>query len=154
MRGNLNAIIVDDEQRHHDTLGKMLQNFCPEVHVLRHAHCVKETLELIDKFDPNLIFLDIEMPSGNGCTLLDAFEKAPFEVIFTAVYDFYAINAIKYAALDYLMEPINIQELKDAVVRAKKAILKQDGEGTPKMAPKVPKSSIFPLSTILFSSAE
>ena len=117
MRGTINAIIVDDEKKHHSTLGKMLQTFCPNVDVVGFASSVEEALILIESLDPSLVFLDIEMPTGNGFKLLDSFKDPPFEVIFTTAYDLYAINAIKYAALDYLMKPINIQELKEAVAR-------------------------------------
>ncbi|NHF60507.1 response regulator transcription factor [Flavobacteriaceae bacterium TP-CH-4] len=133
MRGTINAIIVDDEQKHHETLGKMLQNFCPMVHVVGYAYSVQEALPLIKTLDPNLIFLDIEMPSGNGFTLFDSFEDPPFEVIFTTAYDLYAINAIKYAALDYLMKPINIQELKGAVARAEKVRAKKQSQSSAKI---------------------
>ncbi|WP_420322239.1 LytR/AlgR family response regulator transcription factor [Flagellimonas sp.] len=120
------AIIVDDEARHHETLGKMLNNFCPEINVLGNAHNVNEAVNLINDIKPEIIFLDIEMPGGNGFTLLDHFEEPPFEVIFTTAHDLYAINAIKYAALDYLMKPINIRELQEAVARATKVINKKE----------------------------
>ena len=122
----INAIIVDDEERHHETLSKMLNTFCPEVEILGHSYAVKEATDLINNIKPHLVFLDIEMPGGNGFTLFDNFEEPPFEVIFTTAHDLYAINAIKYAALDYLMKPINIKELQDAVNRATKVISKKE----------------------------
>ncbi|SHG89851.1 LytR/AlgR family response regulator transcription factor [Flagellimonas flava] len=123
--GTIKAIIVDDEARHHETLGKMLGNFCPEIEILGNAQNVSEAVSLIMDKSPQIIFLDIEMPGGNGFTLFDHFEEPPFEVIFTTAHDLYAINAIKYAALDYLMKPINIRELQDAVARAAKVINKK-----------------------------
>ncbi len=125
VEGTIKAIIVDDEGRHHKTLGKMLGNFCPEIEILGNAHNVAEAVSLILDKSPQIIFLDIEMPGGNGFTLFDHFEEPPFEVIFTTAHDLYAINAIKYAALDYLMKPINIRELQDAVTRAVKIINKK-----------------------------
>ncbi len=123
--GTIKAIIVDDEGRHHETLGKMLGNFCPEIEILGNAHNVEEAVSLVMDKSPQIIFLDIEMPGGNGFTLFDHFEEPPFEVIFTTAHDLYAINAIKYAALDYLMKPINIRELQDSVARAVKVINKK-----------------------------
>ena len=123
---NIAAIIVDDEERHHDTLSKMLRTFCPEIELTGNAYSVKEATDLIYSKKPLLVFLDIEMPGGNGFTLFDSFDDPPFEVIFTTAHDLYAINAIKYAALDYLMKPINIRELQSAIERAKKVILKKD----------------------------
>lgn len=123
----LGAIIVDDEERHHETLGKMLTNFCPEIQLLGDAYNVAEAVNLIKIKNPQLVFLDIEMPGGNGFTLFDNFEEPPFEVVFTTAHDLYAINAIKYAALDYLMKPINIRELQEAVARASKIISKKEG---------------------------
>nr|WP_288934725.1 LytTR family DNA-binding domain-containing protein [uncultured Allomuricauda sp.] len=122
----IGAIIVDDEERHHETLRKMLNNFCPEIEIFGDAHNVEEAVNLINEKNPQLIFLDIEMPGGNGFTLFDHFDEPPFEVIFTTAHDLYAINAIKYAALDYLMKPVNIRELQEAVARATKIISKSE----------------------------
>ena len=129
----IKAIIVDDESKHHNTLSKMLQTFCPKVNVVGFAHSVEEALTLIKSSEPNLVFLDIEMPTGNGFELFDSFEDPTFEVIFTTAYDLYAINAIKYAALDYLMKPINIQELKEAIARAEKVLAKKNSQSSAKI---------------------
>lgn len=118
----LNAIIVDDEVQSRETLERMLVNFCPEVEILGKAASVAEALPLIDEKQPNVVFLDIEMPGGNGFTLLEHYEEFPFEVIFTTAHDLYAINAIKFSALDYLLKPVNIRELQEAVKRAEKKV--------------------------------
>ena len=122
----IDAIIVDDEVRHYETLSKMLLTFCPRINLCGNASSVKEAVDLIRNKNPQLIFLDIEMPGGNGFTLFDNFDDPPFEVIFTTAHDLYAINAIKYAALDYLMKPINIKELQEAVERASKILSKKE----------------------------
>lgn len=124
----MTAIIIDDENRHHETLGKMLKTFCPNIEVLGDAYSVAEAVDLIEKHSPQLVFLDIEMPGGNGFSLFEYFDEPPFEVVFTTAHDLYAINAIKYAALDYLMKPINIKELQEAVSRAEKVIRKKNGD--------------------------
>lgn len=116
------AIIVDDEKRNVETLERMLNNFCPQVKILGKAESVKTAIELMEKEMPNVLFLDIEMPGGNGFTLLEHYEDPTFEVIFTTAHDIYAINAIKFAALDFLLKPINIKELQEAVKRAEKKL--------------------------------
>ncbi len=118
----LTTIIVDDEIQSRETLERMLINFCPDVQILGKAPSVAEAVPLIDDQQPDLVFLDIEMPGGNGFTLLEHYEEFPFEVIFTTAHDLYAINAIKFAALDYLLKPVNIKELQEAVKRAEKKI--------------------------------
>lgn len=125
MGSKIRSIVVDDQQRHHDILEKMLSTFCPNLRIEGHAYSVSEAIPLIESKSPDLVFLDIEMPDGNGFTLFEHFEEPPFEVIFTTAHDLYAINAIKYAALDYLLKPINIQELKQAVTRAEKILSRQ-----------------------------
>nr|WP_262897098.1 LytTR family DNA-binding domain-containing protein [Muricauda sp. CAU 1633] len=121
----IRAVIVDDEERHHNILGKMLKNFCPGIRVVGNVFSISEAIPLVEGEKPDLVFLDIEMPGGNGFTIFDHFEEPPFQVIFTTAFDLYAINAIKYAALDYLLKPINIGELKNAVARAEKILEKQ-----------------------------
>lgn len=118
----LTAIIVDDEVQSRETLERMLINFCSEVQILGKATSVAEAVTLIDSQQPDVVFLDIEMPGGNGFTLLEHYEEFTFEVIFTTAHDLYAINAIKFAALDYLLKPINIRELQEAVKRAAKKV--------------------------------
>lgn len=118
----LTALIVDDEQQSRETLERMLVNFCPQVDILGKATSVAEAVPLIDSQKPDVVFLDIEMPGGNGFTLLEQYDDFPFEVIFTTAHDLYAINAIKFAALDYLLKPVNIRELQEAVKRAEKKL--------------------------------
>ncbi|MCL6267757.1 MULTISPECIES: LytR/AlgR family response regulator transcription factor [Flagellimonas] len=129
----IRAVIVDDEERHHSVLDKMLKNFCPGILVEGNAFSIREAVPIIEEKQPHLVFLDIEMPGGNGFTIFDHFEEPPFQVIFTTAFDLYAINAIKYAALDYLLKPINIQELKNAVARAEKVLEKQSKENIEKI---------------------
>ena len=109
------AIIVDDEKRNIETLERMLNNFCPQVKILGKAESVRAAIELMEMEMPDVLFLDIEMPGGNGFTLLEHYEDPSFEVIFTTAHDIYAINAIKFAALDFLLKPVNIKELQEAV---------------------------------------
>src|SRR5215467_463288 len=111
----IKAILIDDEVHCLDTLNMMLSDFCPEVQVLEQCVSPKKGLESINKSQPDLVFLDIEMPMMNGFELLEQFESIPFSVIFTTSYDQYAIKAIRFSALDYLLKPIDPKELIAAV---------------------------------------
>lgn len=122
----IKAIIVDDEQHCIDALQTMLQKKCPEVTVLGGVNSVKEAKELISEVQPDVVFLDVEMPYQNGFELLKLFDKITFDVIFTTAYEQYALKAIKFNALDYLLKPFSIKELQDAV---QKCISRRSAQG-------------------------
>jgi len=111
----IRSILVDDEIHCLDTLSILLKEYCPEVQILERCASAKAALEAIDKLKPSLVFLDIEMPAMNGFELLEQFDEIPFAVIFTTSYDQYAIKAIRFSALDYLLKPIDPKELITAV---------------------------------------
>ena len=111
----IKAIIIDDEVHCVDTLSILLADYCPEVEVMEKCMSAKKGLEAIEKLKPELVFLDIEMPMMNGFELLEQFKEIPFSVIFTTSYDQYAIKAIRFSALDYLLKPIDPKELIAAV---------------------------------------
>ena len=111
----INAAIIEDEPKNVRILKEMLASFCPQVSVCGEAGDVAAAFDLIKMKKPDLIFLDIEMPGGNAFTLLDQLKPIGFEVIFVSAYDNYTLKAIKYSALDYLLKPINIEELIAAV---------------------------------------
>lgn len=111
----IKAIIVDDEVHCLDTLSILLKEYCPEVHILDECRSAKTAFEAIERLKPSLVFLDIEMPAMNGFELLEQFGEIPFAVIFTTSYDQYAIKAIRFSALDYLLKPIDPKELIAAV---------------------------------------
>ncbi len=114
----LRALIVDDEKNSRETLANLLTEYCPEVEITGMADAAASAREAIHEQHPDLVFLDVEMPKGSGFDLLESLESINFEIIFTTAYDQYAIRAIKVAALDYLLKPINIRELKNAVAKA------------------------------------
>jgi two-component system LytT family response regulator len=116
----IKAILVDDEMHGLDTLGILLAEFCPEVQVIDRCQSAKKALESITKTKPDLVFLDIEMPVMNGFELLEQFEQIPFSVIFTTSYDQYAIKAIRFSALDYLLKPVDPKELIAAIRKVAK----------------------------------
>jgi two-component system LytT family response regulator len=114
----INYIIIDDEPKNIRVLRKMLENFCPDTCYLGEAINAKEGEELIRESQPDLLFLDIEMPFGNAFNLLDRLMPVKFEIIFVTAFDNYTLQAFKYSALDYLLKPVNIEELCAAVQRA------------------------------------
>ncbi len=107
--------MIDDEVHCLETLSLLLKEFCPNVHLVEQCRSAKKGLEAIEKIKPDLVFLDIEMPIMNGFELLEQFKQIPFAVIFTTSYDQYAIKAIRFSALDYLLKPIDPHELISAV---------------------------------------
>lgn len=111
----INAILIDDEVHCLDSLSILLHKFCPEVQILKQCLSAKQGLEIIMKQKTDLVFLDVEMPSMNGFEFLEQFNEIPFSVIFTTAYDKYAIKAIRFSALDYLLKPIDPKELIAAV---------------------------------------
>jgi len=114
----LTAIIVDDELKGRIALKQKLQDYCPMVQVLGEASDGAEGIKLIEKLKPQILFLDIEMPRMDGFEMLRQIDHKDFHIIFTTAYDQYAIKAIKYAAFDYLLKPVDIEELKAAVDKA------------------------------------
>lgn len=118
------AIIVDDEAVNIEILKALLQDSCKEISIMGEATNIDKAEQLIKQENPAIVFLDVEMPNGNGFELLDRFHNIDFETIFITAHNDYSLRAIKYSALDYLLKPVNIDELKIAV---QKAIKKRDG---------------------------
>lgn len=118
----LNTIIVDDEEFARSSLYFLLQENCENVNVVGIAKSVNEARLLLSQHAIDLIFLDIAMPGENGFELIPQAQNANATVIFTTAYDQYALKAIKANALDYLLKPIDIEELKEAVNKADKYI--------------------------------
>ena len=114
----LRAIIVEDEKHNRETLKNLLAEFCPEVQIKGMAANVEEGLQMIRAAQPDLLFLDIELQTGTGFDLLQQVDNPAFDVIFTTAFDQYAIQAIKFSSLDYLLKPIDIDELQQAVSKA------------------------------------
>lgn len=115
----IRAIIIDDEADGRQALKLVLEKYCPEVQVLASCVSAKEGLEHIEKFRPDLVFLDVQMPELSGFDLLERVPKIDFAVIFVTAFDRYAIKAIRFSALDYLLKPIDVDELLQALRRYK-----------------------------------
>jgi two-component system, LytTR family, response regulator len=115
----MRCIIIDDEKHCIKTLTNLLETNFPEVHILAGCFDSTKAFDLIQLHKTHFIFLDIEMPFLNGFDLLSKFENLFFEVIFTTAYDSYAVKAIKYSALDYLLKPISSEDLAEAIKKIK-----------------------------------
>lgn len=114
----MTAIIVDDEKHCREVLEHLLSKHCPDITLLASCADGIEALKILNQQTTDLLFLDIEMPGMNGFELLEKCPDPGFEIIFTTAYNEYAIKAIKHSALDYLLKPIDKEELKIAVQRA------------------------------------
>ena len=121
----LKAIIIDDEKECIDSLSFDLQTHCQQVTVLEKCQGGKDGVKAIVKHHPDLVFLDIDMPFVNGFDVLEMVPNIDFEVIFTTAYDKYALQAFKISAVDFLLKPIDQEELKKAVDKV--ALLKENG---------------------------
>ncbi|MFA6261114.1 MAG: LytTR family DNA-binding domain-containing protein [Bacteroidia bacterium] len=115
----IKAILIDDETKSRQTTRELLRKYCTEIEVIGEASSAEEAWNAIKTTKPDLIFLDIEMPYEDGFDFLKRFDNIPFEIIFITAYNQYAIRAIRICALDYLLKPLSINDLKQAVERAK-----------------------------------
>ena len=122
----IKAIIVDDEKPSREVIRKYLNDFCPnDVEVVGMAESLKTAMEMIRLHLPDLVFLDIDMPNGNGFDLLKEIQPIRFKVIFITAYSEFAIKAFRFYATDYLLKPVDIYELTDAVHKVKRELEKE-----------------------------
>ena len=106
----MNAIIIDDEPANRENLSQLLERHCPEIKITGQADGVEEGLKIINRQYPDLLFLDIQLKGKSGFDLLTELKEINFEIIFVTAYDHYGIHAVKFAALDYLLKPIDIHK--------------------------------------------
>lgn len=118
----MKAIIIDDEKRARVTLKLLLEEYCPQVEIVAECENLPEGVKAIRKQNPDLVLLDIEMPGHSGLELLDFFDDndVNFSIIFTTAYNEYALQAFKFSAIDYLLKPINPEQLSEAITRLEK----------------------------------
>ena len=109
------AILIDDEKNSRDVLRQLISRYCPQIQVIAEADGYHSARAVLEQFRPDVIFLDVQMPDGSGFQLLESLNAIEFEVVFTTAFDQYAIQAIKYSALDYLLKPIDLEELQQTV---------------------------------------
>jgi two-component system LytT family response regulator len=119
-------LIVDDEKRARETIGKIIKLYCANAVVVAEAGNVAEATEAIAKHKPDLVLLDINMPGGNGFDLLKQFGTIDFKLVFITAYEEHAVKAFKFSALDYILKPVNPDELVEAVNKAQSQIEKDN----------------------------
>lgn len=119
----IKALIIEDEQKSREMMVMLVEKNCPQLQLVGAAKNVKEGVELINSMNPDLVFLDISMPDGTGFDVLEQVQGKKFEIIFTTATDKHALKAIKYSACDYILKPIDVDELKAA---AEKVALKKN----------------------------
>jgi two-component system LytT family response regulator len=115
----IKVLMVDDEQSSLELLQWLVAQYCPDITAVKTARSVRDALPLIQSFKPDIVFLDIQMPHQSGFELLTTVETWNFEVIFTTAFNEFAIQAIRFSALDYLLKPVDEAELKKAIERFK-----------------------------------
>lgn len=115
MNGPISCLLVDDERNGREVLRKLLLPYSESMTIIGEAANTEEAFEIINRLKPQLVFLDIQMPGGDAFSLLKRFEAIDFEIVFVTSYDHYAISAIRFNAIDYLLKPIDTTELDQAV---------------------------------------
>ena len=118
----ITSLIIDDEPRARETIREMLSTFCPQIEVIGEGSSVKTGIKAILQNKPKVVFLDIRMTDGTGFDLLEQLDSLDFLVVFLTAYDEYALKAFKYSAIDYLLKPLDPEELISCVKRIVKSI--------------------------------
>ncbi|MBB6236988.1 two-component system LytT family response regulator [Pedobacter sp. AK013] len=121
----MKAILIDDEISNLENLRTLLEKHCPQVTIMATAQNINDAVDIIEKYSPDLVFLDIQMGEQTGFDVLKLLPTRNFEVIFVTAYDQYGIQAVKFAALDYLLKPVDIEELMNAVNKAEHKLAAQ-----------------------------
>ena len=122
----IRGIIVEDEIHSRDTLRGLLNRYCKNIEIIAEADGYRSGLAAIKEQQPDVVFLDIQMPDGSGFKLLEELDEIKFEIIFTTAFDQFAIKAIKFSALDYLLKPIDPEELVSALKKVENKISKSE----------------------------
>jgi two-component system LytT family response regulator len=122
----MRTILIDDEAKSNRMLEAILESYCPQVRVIGTADGVNTAVDLIQKTDPDLVFMDIEMTRGNAFDLLNLLQPVNFHVVFVTAFDNYAARAFRYNAVDYLLKPVNIRELCEVVEKLSQKLAEGD----------------------------
>jgi len=113
----IRTIIIEDEVKARETLANMLGMYCPSVQIIDQADCVEKGIKSIEYHDPELVFLDIQMPDGTGFDLLKKLKTPNFKLVFITAFEEYAIKAFKFSAIDYLLKPIDPEDLVETITK-------------------------------------
>jgi len=148
----LKAIIVDDETDAIASLKVLLEEFCADIEIAGTATTIKDGIKLINATNPDIAFLDIELTTGTGFELLEYFPERKFQVVFVTAYDSYALKAIKQHAFNYLLKPIDIDEMVATVQEIKQYVEKTEADNETKPGKKIKqqKISIFTNDGIIY----
>lgn len=122
----IRTIIIEDEEASRETLRNYLNKYCPQVEILSECKNIIEGKKAIDEQNPQLIFLDVEMPFGNAFDLIEQLDKIDFKIIFVTAYSNYAMKAINYSASYYILKPIDIEELENAVRKVEEELTREN----------------------------
>lgn len=122
----INSIIIDDEPKARETIGEMLLIYCKNINIIGQADSVESGIKAINTLNPDLVFLDIKLPDGSGFDILKHFYPPLFKVIFITAYDDYAIQAFKFSAVDYVLKPIDPDDLIAAVGKVEEAQIQKE----------------------------
>ena len=113
----IRCVLIDDESNSLEMMEWLLKTYCPQVQIDAMCNAAAKGIEAINKYKPDVVFLDIEMPHMNGFDMLERFDKLSFDVVFCTAYDQFAIKAFKYSALNYLLKPVDPEDLKETIRR-------------------------------------
>lgn len=113
----IRCVLIDDESNSLEMMEWLLKTYCPQVKIEAMCNAASKGIEAINQFKPDVVFLDIEMPHMNGFDMLEQFDKLTFDVVFCTAYDQFAIKAFKYSALNYLLKPVDPEDLKETIRR-------------------------------------
>ena len=113
----IRCVLIDDESNSLEMMEWLLKTYCPQVTIEAMCNAADKGIEAINKFKPDVVFLDIEMPHMNGFDMLEQFDKLFFDVVFCTAYDQFAIKAFRYSALNYLLKPVDPDDLKETIQR-------------------------------------
>ena len=113
----IRCVLIDDESNSLEMMEWLLKTYCPQVKIEAMCHAALEGITAIRQYKPDIVFLDIEMPHMNGFDMLEQFDKLSFEVVFCTAYDQFAIKAFKYSALNYLLKPVDPEDLMETIRR-------------------------------------
>lgn len=150
----MRIVIIDDEIQACNALKNMIGFYCREVEIVGMAHGVADGISLIKESNPDLVLLDIQMPDGLGFEVLKAFREPRFRVVFVTAYEQYAIRAIRFAAFDYLLKPVNPDELANAVTRAEANLMQRQYETRVQMMAEAATIPSPPMKRLVLNTAE
>lgn len=151
----MTAVLIDDEPAAIDALLSKLANVAPSIQVVASFTMPNEAIQAIPKLDPTVVFLDVEMPTMDGFSLLNQLKDADFEVIFTTAYSQYAIDALRTRACDYLLKPISESELAEALSRLQSRLeLRQKEQTQQALVPKSGRIAIPSMKGLQFVQVE